>query len=139
VAIILAVPLFSVNMLYWGFYLTELFKNLSTQNITVYPDWFLPIRKLFGLISVVEVALTYFATFAIAIALARTGRLGRVSSLFYVLFSSIAFVIIVLSVFFDDTLKIPGFVVSIPAIPFLMPYFIGVNLLQKIGKTSEWH
>jgi hypothetical protein len=48
------------------------------------------------------------------------------------LVSLLAFVIIILSAFFQEKLSI-GFIVSIPAFPFLMPYFIGVNLLRKTG------
>ena len=136
-AILIAIPLFIANMLYWGFYLTELFKILSSQNSTNYPDWFLPTKQLFGLISVIEVALTYFATFAIVIALKKTGWLNATSYYFYLLFSSLAFVIIILSAFFTDTFKIPGFAVSIPAFPFLMPYFIGVNLLKRVGNNQN--
>jgi len=133
IAIFIAIPLFIINMLYWGFYLTELFRIMSVQNSTSHPDWFLPIKQLFGLISVVEVALTYLATFAIVIALQKTGWLKKTPSGIYLFFSSFAFLIIIFSAFFPESLKIPGFAVSIPAFPFLMPYFIGVNLLKRIG------
>lgn len=135
-AILIAIPLFIINMLYWGVYLTELFKILSIQNSAGHPDWFLPTKQLFGFISVVEVALTYFATFVIVISLKKTGWLRKVSTYFYLFFSSAAFVIIILSAFFTETFRIPGFAVSIPAFPFLMPYFIGVNLLKKIGEKE---
>jgi hypothetical protein len=132
-AIIIALPLFIINMLYWGFYLTELFKNLADQKLTDYPEWFLPMRQLFGVISAIEVALTYFATFTIVIALRKAGWVEGVSGFFYMFFSSVAFVVIILSVFLTETFRIPGFAVSIPAFPFLMPYYLGVNILYKIG------
>ena len=130
-AIYIAVPLFTINMLYWGFYLTELFKLQATTNAAHLPEWFLPIRQLFGLVSVTEVALTYLATFLIVLALRNVGLLSKTSSLFYLLFSLLAFMIVILSAFFSNTVQTAGFVVSIPAFPFLMPYFIGVNLLRK--------
>lgn len=133
---LIAIPLFVINMLYWGFYLTELFKIQASTNSTNFPDWFLPIRQLFGLISVVEVALIYFATFALVKAMRKAGWLNKISSFFYTLFSLLAFVIIILSAFFTETFKIPGFAVSIPAFPFLMPYIIGVNLLRKAGNRN---
>lgn len=135
-AILIAIPLFIINMLYWGFYLSELFRIQVNNNTTDFPEWFLPIRHLFELISVVEVALTYFATFAIVLALRKAGWLSKPSSFLYMLFSMLAFVIIILSAFFPETLKIPGFAVSIPAFPFLMPYFIGVSLLGKVDKLK---
>lgn len=132
-AVLIAIPLFIVNMLYWGFYLTELFKIQANADTTNFPEWFLPTKQLFGLVSVTEVALTYFATFAIVLAMRKVGWLSKTSSFFYILFSSLAFIIIILAAFLTETFKI-GFAVSIPAFPFLMPYFIGVNLLRQAGK-----
>ena len=85
--VLIAIPLFIINMLYWGFYLSELFKIQASASAASFPDWFLPIRQLFGLISVVEVALTYFATFAIVLAMRKVSWLSKISSSFYTLFS----------------------------------------------------
>lgn len=132
IAISIAIPLFIINMLYWGFYLSELFKFQVSTGIENSPEWFAPIRKLFGLISVVEVSLTYLATALFAISFNITGKIGRTSCRVYVLISSIALLLIVLSAFFEEQFLIPGFIVSIPAVPFIMPYLIAVNLLKKI-------
>ncbi|AFH50819.1 Hypothetical protein IALB_3116 [Ignavibacterium album JCM 16511] len=132
-AILLSMPLFILNMLFWGFYLTELFRVQASESQHALPVWFLPIKQLFGSISAIEVALTYFATIAISIALQKTFWLSKVTGYFFAFFSSLALIIILLSLFFPETLKTPGFVVSIPAFPFLIPYFIGVNLLRKLG------
>jgi len=134
-AILIAIPMFIINMLYWGFYLTELFKLQTSANATNFPDWFLPTKQLFGLISVTEVALTYFATFAIVFAMRKVGWLSKTSSFIYILFSLLAFVTIILSAFLTEMFKIAGFA-AIPAFPFLMPYFIGVNLLRQIGNSK---
>lgn len=136
IAVLIAIPLFLINMLYWGFYLTELFKFQSSANSSNFPDWFQPVRQLFRLVSVTEVALTYLATFLIALAMRKAGWLSKTSAAVYFLFSILAFVIVILSAFFTETFKIPGFAVSIPALPFLLPYFIGVNLLRDIGNNS---
>ncbi len=131
-AISIAIPLFIINMLYWGFYLSELFKIQVSTGIENRPEWFVPIRKLFGLISVVEVSLTYLATALFAISFNITGKIGRTSCRAYVLISCIALLIIVLSAFFEEQFLIAGFIVSIPAVPFIMPYLIALNLLKKI-------
>lgn len=136
-SIVLALPLFFVNMLYWGFYLTELFRIQSAASSVVFPDWFSPIRNLFGLISVVEVGLTYFATFAIVKALQESGWVNRNTGFIYMGFSLLALAIIVLSAFFTKSLQVPGFAVSIPAFPFLMPYYLGIHLLRKSGSMSR--
>lgn len=62
IAITIAIPLFVLNMLFWGFSLTESFKILVLTNTEKLPEWFRPIKVLFGMIAVVEVALTYLAT-----------------------------------------------------------------------------
>lgn len=132
-AIIIAIPLFIINMLYWGFYLTEFFKIQTATNATSLPDWFITARQLFGLISVTEVALTYLATLFIAKALRRVDMLGKTSTMLYLLLSLLAFVIIILSAFIPKAFGTAGFALSIPAFPFLMPYFIAVNLLRNEG------
>lgn len=136
-AILIAIPLFIVNMLYWGFYLTELFRAQAALNKgNNFPDWFDPIRHLFKLVSVTEVALTYLAIFLLTLSMKKIGWLSKTSAAIYFCFSLLAFVIIIGSAFFTETFKIPGYAVSIPAFPFLMPYFIGVNLLRNLGNNK---
>ena len=55
-AVMIAIPLFIINMIYWGTYLVELFKIVVASGSEKMPEWFLPTRKIFGLISLVEVA-----------------------------------------------------------------------------------
>lgn len=125
-AILIATPLLILNMLYWGFCLSELFKIQVTTNLSGTPQWHLPLNQLFGSVSVAEVALTYVATFAFAVSLRKAGWMKKIPLAFYAGFSCLAFAIIVLSAFFTESLRIPGFAVSIPATPFLMPYYLGV-------------
>ncbi len=132
IAFSIAIPLFIINMLYWGFYLSEFLSFQISTGIENRPEWFAPIRKLFGLISVVEVSLSYLSTALFAISFKITGKIGRTSCRVYVLISSIALLIIVLSAFFEEQFLIAGFIVSIPAVPFIMPYLIALNLLKKI-------
>ncbi len=131
VAIIIAIPLFILDMLFWGFSLTESFKILVSTNSEKLPDWFKPLRVLFGMISLVEVALTYLAITFFAFSMSRVGWLSKTSSKVYILISLLAFILIVLSAFLPEPFVTAGFAVSIPAIPFLMPYFIGINLLSR--------
>jgi hypothetical protein len=133
VAIIIAIPLFILDMLFWGFSLTESFKILVSTNIEKLPEWFKPLRALFEMISVVEVALTYLAITFFAVSMNQVGWLSRTSTKAYIFISLLAFVLIVLSAFLPEPFISAGFAVSIPAIPFLMPYFIGVNLLRRTG------
>lgn len=135
ISILITIPLFIINMLYWGFYLTELFRIQTEKNILSFPDWFLPVRQLFGVISAIEVSLTYVTVILIAASMKKVGLLNNRSNALYMLFSITALIIMILSVFLTETFKTAGFAVSIPAVPFLMPYIIGVNLLKKISIT----
>ncbi len=136
-AIIIAIPIFILDMLFWGFYLPELFKIVVASHAEKLPDWFQPTRVLFGLLSVVEVALTYLAIAAFSVSLRKVGLLRISSTRIYLVISLFAFLIIVLSPFFPEVLTEAGFVVSIPAIPFLMPYYMGVILLRKVGNAAN--
>ena len=132
-AIIIAIPLFIINMIFWGFFLTESFRIVVESASEKMPEWLLPVRKQFGLISVVEVALTYLATAAFAASLKSAGWLGKTASQIYIIISLLAFLIIVLSTFCPEPIVTAGFAVSIPAIPFIMLYLIGINLLRRAG------
>jgi hypothetical protein len=133
IAITIAIPLFILNMIFWGFFLTESFRILVASASEKMPEWFSPVRKLFGLLSIVEVALTYLAAAAFAASLKYIGWFSKTVSLIYIVLSFLAFSIIVLSAFCPEPFISAGYAVSIPAIPFIMPYFIGISLLKRAG------
>jgi hypothetical protein len=131
-AIIIATPLFIINMIFWASYLVEAFKTFSDVPSAKRPEWFLPVRSLFGSVSTVEVSLTYLATAAFAVSLKITGWFKPGACFIYIAISLLAFVLDVLPTFLPGSFfAAAGFFVSIPAIPFMMPYYIGVNLLNR--------
>lgn len=131
--ITIAIPLFIINMLYWGFFLPELFIIRVSDLSEVIPAWFLPIKKQFGAISATEVTLTYLASSSLALSLYRTGYFKKIPSFIYVFCGLLAAAIMVISLFLPKPLETVGFALSIPATPFLMSYFIGINLLRNVG------
>ena len=133
-AMMVAIPLFIVNMIFWSAYLPELFKMITASGVEKGPEWFRPIREEFNLLTNVEVAITYFAVAAFAASLRAAGWIGKTSSLTYAVISLVAFLITVLP-FSQQLLTIPFFIVTIPAVPFLMPYFMGINLLRRVGNS----
>ncbi len=137
VSIIIATPLFIINMIYSGSFLTELFRIMTAAGSEKLPEWFGPLNKQFGLISAVEVALTYLATAAFAKSFQMTGWFGKIASRFYITISLFALVIVILSVYCPQPFATAGFAVSIPAIPLIMPYFMGINLLRRTGNESS--
>jgi hypothetical protein len=83
--------------------------------------------------------LTYLATAAFAAALGRAGWIGRRTTVGLVALSAIACALLVargfaypgLDAAFAHWYSIPGFVVGIPAVPWMMPCAIGVILLRR--------
>lgn len=86
-------------------------------------------------------ALAYLATAAVAHALWRVAWLGRNASRAYVALNLIALALLILrGVSFPSPggdpapwFTRPGFIVGIPAMPWFMPYFLGVVLLRRAG------
>ena len=134
-AMTVAIPLFVVNMIFWSAYLPELFKIMTASGLEKGPEWFHPIREEFNLLTIVEVAITYFAVAAFAASFRAAGWFSKISSLIYIVINLVAFFITVLP-FSNQLLPIPFFIVTIPAIPFLMPYFMGINLLRRVGNNE---
>jgi len=88
--------------------------------------------------------LTYLATAAFAASLGRSGWFGRYATRAYVVLSLFASLCLVLrGISFPDPTSLstawytqPGFIAGIPAIPFIMPYLLGVLLLRRAGDRS---
>lgn len=128
---LMAIPLFLINMIWWGSYLGEFLKHMANLEPSVQkPDWFLPVRMEFRLISAVEVSLSYLATACFAAAFYKAGWLGRISLKIYITFSVLCTCVMILSLHLTS-LEMAGFFISIPATPFLMPYFMGIQLLES--------
>lgn len=96
---------------------------------------------LFDIIVFTACLLTYLATASYAASFARARWLSRGAARAYVVVSLIAVLFLLMRglSFPDPTADAtpwymrPGFIVGIPAIPWLMPYLLGVNLLRKSG------
>ncbi|MEO5889495.1 MAG: hypothetical protein ABIQ31_04540 [Ferruginibacter sp.] len=136
IAIIIAMSLFILNMSYWHSFLLETFKISQASSSNSLPEWHQPVRKLFLVVSIVDVSLTYLATAAFAAALKSAGWFKKGSSRIYITISLLAFVFVALYGFYPDVIITNGFPFypfMIPAIPFVLPYYIGVNLLKRAG------
>ncbi|MBJ6110677.1 hypothetical protein JAO73_16760 [Hymenobacter sp. BT523] len=132
-AVIIAIPLFIVNMAFWGSYLTESYRLFTSSASAARPDWYQPVRALFESISIVEVALLYLATAAFAASLKRTGMLRPAACTVYMVLSVGGCVVCALPASAPGPLAIASFAVSIPAMPFIMPYLMAINLLRRVG------
>ncbi|MEZ0612021.1 hypothetical protein ACAW74_26155 [Fibrella sp. WM1] len=132
-----ALPLFIANMAYWGSFLTESFSNFSAASITKRPDWYLAMRALFTWISGIEVALWYLATAAFARALQQAGWFKPSACRLYIIVALLGTLLSVLPSFSIEPLVIATYLVSIPAVPFIMPYLMALNLLTLSSSTPS--
>lgn len=136
-ALAIGLPLFILNMAWWGSYLTESFRIFVASDAPARrPDWYITMRELFFIIGVVEIALIYLASAAFALSLRRTGLIGRGVCRAYVIFSVLGFVLNLLPPGLPDPWGTMGYLVSVPAVTFIMPYLMGVGLLRRAGERS---
>jgi hypothetical protein len=85
--------------------------------------------------------LTYLATAAFAASLGRVQWLGRRATRAFIIVSFVAFLFLMIrGLQYPDPRALshpwytnPGFVVGIPAVPFIMPFLFGVVLLRRAG------
>lgn len=133
IAIMIAVPLFIVNMGYYHSFLLETFKIRVASASEKMPEWFAPRKSEMVIIMAVEVALTYLATAAFAASLKSAGWFSKVPSRIYIIINLLCFLSALLVIFAPDPIASACSIVCIPALPFIMPYFMGINLLRRTG------
>jgi hypothetical protein len=131
-ALSMAMPLFMINMAFWGYYLTDAFRLFAANPAAKRPDLYAAIKSLFYVISVAEVVLMYLGTLLFAVALKITGSLSKPASRWYVGCSLIAILLELIPPSWPEPFGTAGYLVAIPAIPFIMYYLIGVRLLKTV-------
>jgi len=123
----LAMPLFVITMAYWGSFLSEAFRHFNTAER---PDWYQAFQQLFLLIDTVGVSLIYLASAMFAISLGRAGYFRPVAVRSYVSVSLCACLVNLIPPSAPVPFSVMSYVVAIPAIPLVMFYFMGINLLR---------
>lgn len=96
---------------------------------------------VFDVLLDVACLLTYLATAAFAASMGRSGWLGRSATRAYVAANLIALLFLMTrGMSYPDPAALstpwytqPGFIAGIPAIPFVMPFLLGVVLLRRAG------
>jgi hypothetical protein len=105
----------------------------------------LALDEVFDILLFVACVLTYLATAAFAAAFGQAGWLGRSATRAYVIVSFVALLFITIRglSFPDPTAGStpwhlqPGFVAGIPAVPWIMPFLLGVVLLRRAGDDDS--
>jgi len=135
--ILIKIPLYILDMLYLGDYRLELYRIYAASGTDRRPDWPLPVRELFYSLGMIEVALTYLATAAFAVALRKTEMIKTSSMRIYVGISFTGFLLAILPASVPTALAVPGYLASIPAVTFIIPYFFAINLLHRFTASNE--
>ena len=89
--------------------------------------------------------LTYFATAAFAASMRRVQWLGRKTTWAFMIVTAVALLFLLIrGLHYPDPNALstpwyssPGFVVGIPIVPYIMPYFFGVVLLRRAGDAQS--
>lgn len=127
----IAIPLFIINMTFWGSFLTASFKIFVASSSQKRPDWYLVMKEQFMIIGMTEVSLIYLATFAFAMSLKTAGFLSSRACRIYAVVSLCGAILNLIPPGNPDPLSTISYLVSVPAFPFIMPYLMGVNLLAN--------
>jgi hypothetical protein len=139
VAIQIAAPVFIINMSFWGFYLPRLYQQMVKLNTTTLPEWIFPMRTMFYYINVFASALIYLAVINFSMSLKKTSLLKSTTCNIYICISALFLVLDLLPPSLPEPFSTLNFIVSIPAVPFMLPYFMGINLLSRksVSQFSE--
>src|SRR6266852_3936542 len=109
------------------------------------PAAIVSLRDMLDLLLFVAGFLTYLATAAFAASLGRVQWLGRGAARAFMIVNAVALLFLVIrGLQFPDPRALsapwytsPGFVVGIPAVPFIMPFLFGVVLLRRAGEEQS--
>lgn len=108
------------------------------------PPAFRDLNEVIDMILFLAGALTYLAAAAFAISLGQAKWIGRGAARTFTIVSLVALLLLVIrGLHFPDPKALstpwytsPGFIVGIPAVPFIIPFLFGVVLLRRAGETD---
>lgn len=133
VTILIAAPVFLIDMSFWGFFLTRMYQFMVDTHLSKTPEWVIPLRMMFYYVNVFAGALVYLATGLVAQSLKKTGSFKPAACNAYFFIAALFLVLDLLPPTLPEPFATLNFIVSIPAVPFMFPYFIGINLLKRAG------
>jgi hypothetical protein len=138
-AIMLSGPLYLI----WNTFAFGVF--FAKEHTGQVPPAIVSLGDTFDVLLFVAGFLTYLATVAFAASLGRVQWLGRRATRAFMIVNGVALLFLVIrGLHFPDPRALstpwytsPGFVVGIPAVPFIMPFLFGVVLLRRAGEEQS--
>jgi hypothetical protein len=138
-AIMLSGPLYLI----WNIFAFAAF--FGKEHAGEMPAAIVSLRDMLDLLLFVAGFLTYLATMAFAASLGRVQWLGRKATRAFMIVNGIALLFLVIKgVQYPNPKALstpwyasPGFIVGIPAVPFIMPFLLGVVLLRRAGEEQS--
>ena len=138
-AIMLSGPLYLI----WNTFAFGVF--FAKEHTGQVPPALVSLNDVFDLLLFVAGFLTYLATVAFAASLGRVQLLGRRATRAFMIVTGVALLFLVIrGLHYPDPRALsapwytsPGFVVGIPAVPFIMPFLFGVVLLRHAGEEQS--
>ena len=136
-AIMLSGPLYLI----WNIFAFGVF--FAKQHAGEVPQALRSLDDIFDLVLFVAGFLTYLATVAFAASLGRVQWLGRGATRAFMIMNGVALLFLVIrGLKYPDPRATPwytspGFIVGIPAVPFIMPFLLGVVLLRRAGEEQS--
>ena len=108
------------------------------------PQTFRDLNEMVSFILFLAGALTYAGTAAFAASLGQAGWIGRGAARTFTIISLVALLLLAIrGLHFPDPKALstpwytnPGFIVGIPAVPFIIPFLFGVTLLRRAGSAD---
>ncbi len=126
-AIIIAIPLMIIGMILWGNLITESFVIIDATVPRAIPDWLKPMQATVDAVVIVWVALIYVACIFFSLSLQRTNLLKTIP---YTIVAAVALIVSLLPPTSPEPVATINYLVGIPAVTFVIPYLLGLNLLR---------
>jgi hypothetical protein len=98
------------------------------------PSWVDPFRNYFVYLTIFWAVFTYLGTAFYAVSLRKVGWMSNTAAWVFISSSLAAVALVPFFPLAPGPLGMPGFVLCIPAVPYFMTYWIGVNLARQAGE-----
>ncbi|HVU97961.1 MAG TPA: hypothetical protein VHE34_22210 [Puia sp.] len=139
-ALLIALPLFLVVTSYWHSFALEAYKVRIQSGTPKSIDWFIAASLQVWVITICEIALTYFAIAMFASALKKLRVFSRPAAVAYIAISLVALVAVLGYPLYPGSAPFSGFPYypfMIPAVPIMLCYYIGFNLVRLAGRKPN--